>query len=226
MPTVASLQEQLPQGSGSTAIVLYTADQGTLSGAALQAMDATYASVLAGSGAAPQGPPTLTVSADETAALGVVPIVAEGNAANSAAIADLRDTVRAQAPAGVTAEVTGPAAVQADLGAVFQGADTRLLLVTASVVAVLLLITYRSPILWLVPLITVGIADRMTTVLATHALNWLDIRWDESTVGILSVLVFGAGTDYALLLISRYRDELKLVSGPVRGDGSCGAPYR
>ena len=51
----------------------------------------------------------------------------------------------------------------------------------------------------------------MTSTIATHALTWLGISWDESTVGILSVLVFGAGTDYALLLISRYRDELRLT---------------
>jgi len=226
---VAELEQRLPEGSGSTAIVLFTAERGTLSDAQVASLDAAYAAELAtatssssGSGAAtgstpsgtPQGPggaPRLTVSSDHTAALGVIPITAEGNAANSAAVADLRAAVRSAAPAGVTAQVTGPAAVQADLGAVFNGANTRLLLVTASVVALLLLITYRSPILWVVPLVVVGIADRMTAVIATHALTWLGIRWDESTVGILSVLVFGAGTDYALLLISRYRDELRLT---------------
>jgi RND superfamily putative drug exporter len=110
----------------------------------------------------------------------------------------------------VTALVTGPAAVEADLSAVFEGADSSLLLTTAAVVAVLLLLTYRSPILWIVPLVVVGVADRLAAVLATQALSGLGMAWDESTVGILSVLVFGAGTDYALLLISRYRDELKI----------------
>ena len=52
-------------------------------------------------------------------------------------------------------------------------------------------------------------ADRLAAVLATQTLAVVGMPWDESTVGILSVLVFGAGTDYALLLISRYRDELK-----------------
>jgi RND superfamily putative drug exporter len=77
------------------------------------------------------------------------------------------------------------------------------------VVAVLLVITYRSPVLWLVPLAVVGVADRLAAVLATQVMAAVDVAWDESTVGILSVLVFGAGTDYALLLISRYRDELR-----------------
>ena len=75
--------------------------------------------------------------------------------------------------------------------------------------AILLIITYRSPVLWLVPLTVVGVADRLAAIVSTNVLEAVNVAWDESTVGILSVLVFGAGTDYALLLISRYRDELK-----------------
>ena len=105
--------------------------------------------------------------------------------------------------------MTGPAAIQADIGQVFDGADIRLLAATAAVVAILLIITYRSPVLWLVPLTVVGIADRLAAIVSTNVLEAVNVAWDESTVGILSVLVFGAGTDYALLLISRYRDELK-----------------
>ena len=119
------------------------------------------------------------------------------------------EAARADLPDGLTAQVTGPAAIQADLAAVFDGADTRLLLATASIVALLLVLTYRSPVLWVVPLTVVGAADQLAAVLATRTLAVVDIPWDESTVGILSVLVFGAGTDYALLLISRYRDELR-----------------
>lgn len=102
------------------------------------------------------------------------------------------------------------AAGNAEISAsVFNGANSRLLLATAGVVALLLLITYRSPVLWVVPLLVVGVADRLAAALATHVMAWTGIQWDESTIGILSVLVFGAGTDYALLLISRYRDELR-----------------
>ena len=151
----------------------------------------------------------LVPAGDGTAALAVVPVESSTATDNAEKVADLRDTVRADLPDGVTAEVTGPAAVVADLAAVFDGANTRLLLVTASVVALLLVLTHRSPILWLIPLTVVGVADRLAAVVATQVMAAIGVAWDESTIGILSVLVFGAGTDYALLLISRYRDELK-----------------
>ena len=80
------------------------------------------------------------------------------------------------------------------------------------IVAVLLVVTYRSPVLWVIPLVVVGLADRVAVVAATHTLDAAGLPWDGTTTGILSVLVFGAGTDYALLLISRYRDELRTTA--------------
>jgi len=77
------------------------------------------------------------------------------------------------------------------------------------VVAVLLLVTYRSPWLWLVPLTVVGLADGLAGVVASRVAAAAGIALDASVTGILSVLVFGAGTNYALLLIARYRDELR-----------------
>ncbi|MGW6918490.1 MMPL family transporter, partial [Kitasatospora sp. NPDC054939] len=75
---------------------------------------------------------------------------------------------------------------------------------------VLLLLTYRSPVLWLVPLLVVGAGDRLAGVLVGALAPHAGVQVDASAAGILSVLVFGAGTDYALLLVSRYRDELQL----------------
>ena len=192
---VVELQERFPAAESATAIVVLSADNGALDTSSLRDLR---------TGGSP-----FQISEDKTAAISIVPLEAVGNAETSAAVADLRDKVRDLAPAGVTAQVTGPAAIQADLGAVFEGANFRLLAATATVVAVLLLFTYRSPTLWLIPLITIGVGDRVASVVATRALNAVDVAWDESTIGILSVLVFGAGTDYALLLISRYRDELR-----------------
>ncbi len=199
--TVVELSRELPQDSGSIAVVLYTADEGTLSSSALDQLRARYPGSDRG--------PGLQVSDDGTAAIAVVPVLEEGATEIADRVTEIRSEAAQDLPDAVTSQVTGPAAIQADLAAVFQGADVTLLLATATVVAVLLLITYRSPILWLVPLTVVGVADQLAGTLATHALKLGGLSWDESTIGILSVLVFGAGTDYALLLISRYRDELR-----------------
>ena len=145
---------------------------------------------------------------DLTAALIPVQVEAEGLTDNAEAVNELRDQVAAAVPEGVTGRVTGPAAIQADLSNVFSGASFLLLGVTAAIVAVLLVVTYRSPILWIVPLLVIGVADRVAATVVTWVLAAVGASWDESTLGILSVLVFGAGTNYALLLISRYRDEL------------------
>ena len=75
-------------------------------------------------------------------------------------------------------------------------------------VALLLIVTYRSPVLWLVPLAVIGFADRVAAVVGTAVAQAVGMTPDGSTSGITSVLVFGAGTNYALLLISRYREEL------------------
>jgi RND superfamily putative drug exporter len=206
--TVAELEDQLPSGEGSVALVLFTADSGTFDEATLGSLQQVYADLASGA-AGPDGPPGLQPSEDGTAALGIVPVEATGATGIADEVGELRDTLAEETPDGVTAQVTGPAAIQADLAGVFDGADITLLAATATVVAVLLIITYRSPFLWLVPLVVVAVADRLAAVGATHTLAAAGVAWDESTVGILSVLVFGAGTDYALLLISRYRDELR-----------------
>lgn len=123
-------------------------------------------------------------------------------------VEELRALMKEDLPSGLIVKLTGPEGFQADIAGVFAGADFTLLAVTASVVIILLLITYRSPTLWLVPLLVIGSADRMAQILAGQVATAFDITLDGSVTGILSVLVFGAGTDYALLLISRYREEL------------------
>ena len=197
------LAEALPETDGSTAIVLFTAEDGELTEAQIGALQGLTAQV--------SQIPVLTQSEDGTAALAVVAIEAASSSANADAVAELRELLAEQVPDGVVAQVTGPAGIEADLAGVFEGANFRLLGVTALVVALLLIITYRSPVLWIIPLTVVGIADQAAAVFATRVLAAFDVAWNESTIGILSVLVFGAGTNYALLLISRYRDELKLV---------------
>jgi RND superfamily putative drug exporter len=122
---------------------------------------------------------------------------------------DLRETADEGRPDGLTVELTGGAAFAADISSAFEGADLRLLLVTAGVVALLLILTYRSPVLWLVPLTVIAVADRTASVATQIIAEWIGTGLDGSTSGITSVLVFGAGTNYALLMVSRYREELR-----------------
>jgi RND superfamily putative drug exporter len=112
-------------------------------------------------------------------------------------------------PDGLQTAFTGSAGAVKDIIDAFSGIDTALILVTVAVVAVLLLITYRSPILWLVPLISVGIASQLAAAIVYLFAKAGSITVNGQSQGILTVLVFGAGTDYALLLISRYREELR-----------------
>ncbi len=203
----ATLQQQLPDDA-APAVVLFTATRGQLPAGSIGSLQQVVDDVRSRLSLT-DGPP-VSPSEDGTAAIAVLPLPQSDATENADTVTELRSLLDEASPDGVTAQVTGPAAVEADLAAVFQGADTDLLLTTAAVVAVLLLLTYRSPVLWIVPLTVVGVADRLSAVLATQGLDALGMAWDESTVGILSVLVFGAGTDYALLLVSRYRDELRL----------------
>ncbi len=140
--------------------------------------------------------------------------------------AELRELAKEDMPTGLEVYLTGPEGFQADLNNVFAGADFTLLLSTVIVVAVLLLVTYRSPVLWLVPLLVVGVADGMAGQLGRQVATLFGMVPDGSVTGILSVLVFGAGTNYALLLIARYREELLLhedryaaMRAAVRGAG-------
>jgi putative drug exporter of the RND superfamily len=119
----------------------------------------------------------------------------------------LRTTASTGNP-GVSVYVTGPAASAADQLKIFKGIDTTLLFATLAVVIVLLLLTYRSPILWLLPIVSAGvaltIAEGVIYLLTQHGLTV-----NGQSGGILVVLVLGAGTDYALLLVARYREELR-----------------
>ena len=109
---------------------------------------------------------------------------------------------------GFTSHVTGIAAILADLFGAFGSLDSSLLLTTGSVVAVILIIVYRSPFLWILPLFSAGIALSFAGAVIYELAKHNIIALDGASQGILSVLVLGAATDYALLLIARYREEL------------------
>ncbi|MGQ5262443.1 MMPL family transporter [Micromonospora sp. ZYX-F-536] len=109
---------------------------------------------------------------------------------------------------GLTVDVAGPAGLLADLIEVFSAIDGPLLLVTLVVVLVILLIVYRSPVLWIFPLLAAGMSYALASVFVYLLADADVLKLNGQAQGILTVLVFGAGTDYALLLIARYREEL------------------
>jgi len=123
-------------------------------------------------------------------------------------VKDMRDT-RRDLPAGLDMKVTGPGGTGADFMAAFSGGDIWVMLIAGLVVIVALLFTYRSPVLWLFPLLSAvfSLTVAMALVRGLVALDWLTVN--GQTLFILPVLVFGAATDYALLLVARYKEELR-----------------
>ncbi|MFC6714530.1 MMPL family transporter [Branchiibius cervicis] len=144
-------------------------------------------------------------SEDKKAAQVFVPISTAGEPADT--VATLRDALRGP-PDGLTVKVTGPAGQIADLSVAFKGIDGLLLLVAGGVVILILIVVYRSPILPFVVLISavfaLGLASGAVYFLTKQGI--LDLNGQSQ--GILFILVFGAATDYALLLVSRFREEL------------------
>lgn len=201
---------QFPGGDSVPVILVVSRDDGAaLTPSDLDGADQARQRMLTVAGAGHAvGPPT-QISEDRQAAVAVVPLQADlsGFALNDK-IKALRSAAAEGLPGDIRAEVTGGPAFGADIADSFSGANLTLLIVTATVVALLLIITYRSPVLWLAPLLVIGFADRVAAVVGSAVADAAGMTPDGSTSGITSVLVFGAGTNYALLLISRYREEL------------------
>jgi putative drug exporter of the RND superfamily len=158
---------------------------------------------------AQDAPPS--VSEDGSTAL----LLVRTNTEDSDDIIDNVDYIREQvpdpdAPAGeLRAYTTGIAGIVADSVEVFESIDTTLLLVTVALVLALLLAIYRSPVVALVPLFVVAIAYGIAAA-AVYGLVEADVfEVNGQTTSLLIVLMFGAGTDYCLLIVSRYREELR-----------------
>ena len=210
---VDALARLFPEGNQVPLIVVVSRDDG----AVLDSADVNAASTACDRTRAltkPGRPDTVaapaTVSADGKAAIGVVPISADLSGLHlNDVVAALRTAADKGLPTGLVAQLTGGPAFGADIASAFTNANVTLLAVTASVVALLLIATYRSPVLWLTPLLVIAFADRVSASVGTAVASLTGLSFDGSTSGITSVLVFGAGTNYALLLISRYRQELR-----------------
>jgi RND superfamily putative drug exporter len=135
-----------------------------------------------------------------------VPITHAPNVSEIGDVAALRQRV-GHGGGGLEVRVAGSPAYNLDNNEALDGLGNTLLYAAAAVVIVLLLLTYRSPVLWLLPLLSVGLGLRVAQA-ASYEFARHGGTVSSLAAGILTVLAFGAGTDYALLLISRYREEL------------------
>ncbi|MEU9201279.1 MMPL family transporter [Streptomyces sp. NPDC048332] len=208
---VAKIQGMLPGGESTDLVLVYHRDGG------LTAADrATAARQTAGVAAAHTltAPPRAVPSEDGTTLMYPVSTTAPGqdDGARTAFVDDVRETVKGGGGLGV--EVGGPGALNADAQKVYGSLGGPLLYTTVAVVAILLILIYRSPLLWLVPLAVAGVADALSMAVV-HGLNrGFDVTVTGQSSAVMTILVFGAGTDYALLLVSRYREELTRAARP------------
>lgn len=208
---VARIQDELPGGQATDLVLVYHRDGG-LTAADKQKAGAQVAEV--GHRYRLTGTPKGVPSRDGTTLM--YPVSSSEPGPDSKARADFVDHVRAIADggAGLSAEVGGPGAVNADMNKVFGTVDGTLLYATLGVVTTLLILIYRSPFLWLVPLASAGVAAGLAMAVAYGLHEGFGVTITGQSGGVMTVLVLGAGTDYALLLISRYREELRRHEQP------------
>jgi len=131
-----------------------------------------------------------------------------GEEAFRASVLSIRDHFGDSA-GGMQVRVTGPGGLITDVYQIFLNADVKLLLGTVILVLILLLVIYRSPVLPFVPLLTVGFGYFVAGGILARIATALDVTLSGQATSLMVILLFGAGTDYALLLISRYREELR-----------------
>jgi putative drug exporter of the RND superfamily len=207
---VLQFQSRVQSPNVMTAVVVYDRPSGIT--AADKAKAAADAARFAGVPGVVRGQITGPVlAADGRAMQTIVPVDLGKDNGWSAAI-PTADSLRAIADSGahgLSVHLTGPLGTAADSSHAYSGIDGPLLYAALGVVIVLLLVTYRSPSLWVLPVASAGVAlvgaQALIYLLARHA----GLTVNAMSAGILNVLVFGAGTDYALLLIARYREELR-----------------
>lgn len=204
--TEVSEEQKAFQKSGTVpAIVVWTGDDGALPGGAAETATRALASLRGTPGV--EGTPTPALASEDGRALeGIVQLDSGLGDALPGTLDRVRDAARSVP--GTTVGIAGPAAAQADLKDAFGGIDGLLLGVALIAVLVILLLVYRSLLLPFLIIISavfaLGLACAIVYVLADHGV----VRVDGQVQGILSILVIGASTDYALLLTARFREEL------------------
>ncbi|MFC9457785.1 MMPL family transporter [Streptomyces sp. NPDC056983] len=208
---VAKIQDELPGGESTELVLVYHRDGGltaadrTTAAAQVARVDRTFDLT-----AVPKGVP----SRDGATLMYPVASTTPGHdeKARDAFVDDVRDI--AHDTGGLSVYTGGAGALATDASEVYGSLDGPLLYTTVAVVAILLILIYRSPFLWLVPLVVAGIADFLSMGVAYGLHQAFGTTVSGQSSGVMTILVFGAGTDYALLLVSRYREELRRTERP------------
>ncbi|MGW5925393.1 MMPL family transporter [Streptomyces anulatus] len=204
---VIDAQKAFQQNETLPAIVVWTSAEkdAPVSDEQREAATGALAS-LAGSDGVVGAPSPALPSKDGLALQGIVQL-SPGLGDELPTVLERIDEAAASVP-GTTVQLAGPAASQADLSDAFAGIDGLLLGVALITVLVILLLVYRSVLLPFVIILgavfALALSCAIVYVLADHDI----VRVDGQVQGILSILVIGAATDYALLLTARFREEL------------------
>ncbi|MFD9886158.1 MMPL family transporter [Streptomyces alboflavus] len=214
---VAEVQEQLPGGESTELVLVYHRDSGLTAADRKTAADQVAAVAREFKLVAT---PTGVASKDGATLMYPVASTAPGTdeEKRDTFVNDVRDVVKAPGGPGSTdglkVDVGGSGALATDASEVYSSLDGPLLYTTVGVVAILLILIYRSPLLWLVPLAVAGVANYLSMGVAYGLNQAFDTSVSGQSSGIMTILVFGAGTDYALLIVSRYREELRRIERP------------
>ena len=216
------LEKKLPGGEQIPGLIVYHREGG-LTAIDIEAIHSDLANLQAHPIKSQVGVPVLTCFAEEkvpsgrplpkcdndaTTAILTVVKQATGNTEDLAADAKQLRGLTKSYPAGLQVKLTGAIGLADDSVRIFNSIGISVLLGALGIVVLLLLLIYRSPLLWLFPIISVVFAETSARGLATLlADSGITINGQSAT--IMTVLVFGVGTDYALLLVARYREELR-----------------
>jgi len=194
--------ERFPSGDVTPAVIVATRPEGLIEGdrEALGALDFGVP------GGGEPSPPQ--VSEDGRVAVVVVPFSDVGEDELVSSVETLRERLAGVETRGLETYVTGGAGFAADVSDIFGGINGVLLIGAATIVLILLVAIYRSPIFWLIPFFTVLLAEGASRG-TQYFLGEAGFSITGQAAGTASVLVFGAATDYALLLVARYREELE-----------------
>lgn len=205
--TVQQLLGEFTDSDAIPAIAVFTSEE-ELTPSELEAISDAVADAPDVEGVADDVSPALP-SEDGRAVQAFIPI--DGDAELSDATTALGDELRAAVPDGITVYITGPAGFTADLAAGFAGIDGLLLGVALLAVLVILVLVYRSFLLPLVVLSTSLFALCVALLVVWWLAKWEILLLSGQTQGILFILVIGAATDYALLFVARFREELRVA---------------